>query len=258
MQIRRVLEKAIRPIVKSVCLSCIALITFPGYAFGQTIQQSNTPLLVRKCNDFTITGKGTDQEWTKAEWNQLTKLDGGGKPNATRFKILYSATGIYVLFHGDDEKITTKPYKDFESIFNGDVFEVFFHPDPGVKVYFEYEVNHLGRELILAISSINEKWSSWVPRNNQGVHRTGIERMVNVVGGDPEIGSNITSWTAEIFFSYSGLGLMPKVPPASGTQWNANFCRLDYDTGSMIKWSWTPSITKSFHELDKFLSIKFE
>ena len=243
-------------IITQLCVLSLVIFIFLSETAAQEL--TTTSLLVRKCNDFTITGKGTDSEWTKAEWNGLTKLDDGGKPNATKFKILYSATGIYVFFQGDDEKITTQDYKDFESIFNGDVFEVFFYPDPDVKVYFEYEVNHLGRELILAISNLNGKWSSWVPRNNQGVHRTGIQRMVNVVGGDAGIGSNITSWTAEIFFSYNGLGLMPKVPPASGTQWKANFCRLDYDTGAMIKWSWTPSITKSFHELEKFLSIKFE
>jgi len=236
----------------------IALFIFVAEAVGQTAPDLNNPLLVRKCNDFAITGKGNDAEWTKAEWNQLTKLDEGGKPNVTRFKILYSSTGIYVLFQGDDEKVTTKPYKDFESIFNGDVFEVFFHPDPDVNVYFEYEVNHLGRELILSISNINGKFTPWIPRHNDGVHRTGIQRMVDVAGGEKEIDSAISSWSAEIFFSYTGLGLLPEVPPVSGTEWNANFCRLDYDTGSMIKWSWTPSIKKSFHELDKFLSIKFE
>ena len=236
----------------------IVLLVFVTEAVGQPGQDRESPLLVRKCNEFSITGKGTDPEWTKTEWNQLTKLDEGGKPDVTRFKILYSVTGIYVLFQGDDEKITTQLYKDFDSIFNGDVFEVFFHPDPEVKVYFEYEVNHLGKELILAISNINGKYTSWIPRHKDGVHRTGIQRMVDVVGGDKEIGSTISSWSAEIFFSYGGLGLLPEVPPASGTQWNANFCRLDYDTGSMIKWSWTPSIKKSFHELDKFLSIKFE
>lgn len=226
--------------------------------FGQSEQEQNNPLMVRKCNDFAITGKGSSAEWDKADWNALTKLDEGGKVDATKFKVLYSGTGIYVLFQGDDEKITTKPYKDFESIFNGDVFEVFFHTNPKVNVYFEYEVNPLGKELILAISNINGKWNGWIPRNNDGVHRTGIQKKVDVVGGNAEIGSKISSWNAEIYFPYSSLGLLPEVPPAPGALWNANFCRLDYDTGSMIKWSWTPSIIKSFHELEKFRSIKFE
>lgn len=252
-----IISNKVRIIIVRTVLVMMLFLVF-NKVVGQTATDSKTTLLVRKCNDFTITGQGTDAEWTKAEWNQLTKLDEGGKTNVTRFKILYSISGIYVLFQGDDEKITTKPYKDFESIFNGDVFEVFFHPDPQVNIYFEYEVNHLGKELILAITNMNEQYSSWMPRNSEGVHRTGILRKVDVVGGSKEIGSAITSWSAEIFFSYGGLGLLPLVPPSSGTLWNANFCRLDYDTGAMIKWSWTPSIKKSFHELDKFRSIKFE
>jgi len=46
-------------------------------------------------------------------------------------------------------------------------------------------------------------------------------------------------------------------PPSSGTTWNANFYRLDYDSGKMIKYSWMP-IDHSFHEFEKFKPIKFE
>jgi hypothetical protein len=239
--------------MKSILLLSLVLGVSLTDVLGQTTKESQGSLLVRKCIDFPISGKGTNDEWSKTEWNQLTKLDEGGKQNVTKFKILYSSTGVYVLFHGDDEKITTKAYKDFESIFNGDVFEVFFHTNPQVNIYFEYEVNHLGKELILTISNLDGKYNSWIPRN-----RTGIQKMVDVAGGNPEIGGEIMSWSAEIFFPYGAMGLLPGVPPSSGTEWNANFCRLDYDSGSMIKWSWSPSIKKSFHELDKFRSIKFE
>ena len=76
----------------------IVLFILFSEAVGQTGQDINSPLIVRKCKDFAITGKGSDVEWSKAEWNQLIKLDDGGKPNVTRFKILYSSRGIYVLF----------------------------------------------------------------------------------------------------------------------------------------------------------------
>jgi Carbohydrate family 9 binding domain-like len=225
---------------------------------AQTDVTLKSPLLIKMCNDFAITGNGKDPEWSKTDWNLLTQLD-GDKPFETKFKILYSSTGLYVFFQGEDDKITTKDYKDFESIFNGDVYEVFFHTNPDVKVYFEYEVNHLGKELILAISNLpGQNYNSWVPRNPGGKNRSGIQKAVEVVGGKPEINGNIKSWSAEIFFPFGTLGLFQNVPPKSGTLWNANFCRLDYDGGAMIKWSWTPTIKKSFHELDQFRSIKFE
>jgi len=221
--------------------------------------KESEPLIIRKCDDFTLTGKGNNPEWNKAEWTRLTKLDEGGREYESKFKVLYSATGIYLHFYGQDDKITTKDYNDFENIFNGDVFEVFFHTNPAVMVYFEYEVNQMDKELILTISNLDgQSYTSWAPRQRAGKNQSGIKKMVDVIGGEKEVNGTIRSWSAEIFFPYGALGLLPNVPPKSGSYWNANFCRLDYDTGKMVKWSWTPTIENSFHELDKFLSIKFE
>ena len=99
--------------------------------------QETIPLLVRKCPDFNLTGAGDNNEWTKTEWNYLTKLDEGGRIYTSKFKILYSAKGLYVLFNGDDNKISTQYNTDFEDLYKGDVFEVFFHTDPKTPIYFE-------------------------------------------------------------------------------------------------------------------------
>lgn len=217
----------------------------------------NEPLLIRKCDDFEINGSGEDRAWSQTKWVYMTKLDQGGREYESKFKMLFSPKGLYVLFEGRDETITTKDYKDFDNIFDGDVFEVFFHPDPSRNVYFEYEVNQMERELVLMISNINgHGYTPWIPRNyGKG---TGVIKHVVVAGGDKKVGGPIESWRAEIFFSYGILGLLPDVAPKSGSVWHANFCRLDYDSGKMIKWSWTPSIKNSFHELEAFRSIKFE
>lgn len=238
----------------TVALAIMTVLFQPCPVKGQVSGQEEVLLLVRSCSDFDITGRGDQAEWNKTEWQSLTKLDAGGKDYETKFKILYSSTGIYVLFRGVDEKITTKDYKDFENIFKGDVVEVFFYPNPPQRVYFEYEVNQLDKELILTLSNVEGQTPvSWIPW-----YRSGIKKMVNVIGGKKAVNSKIESWTAEIFFPYGALGLLPKIPPGSGSLWSANFCRLDYDSGSMVKWSWSPTIEKSFHELEKFRSIKFE
>lgn len=220
--------------------------------------QYNDTLTVRKVDDFTISGKGDFSGWEKIGWSNLAKLDTGSINYESKFKMLYSATGIYLLFSGEDNKITTKVYNDFEAIYNGDVFEAFFLPVPQKPVYFEYEVNQLSRELILTLSKINNQLYSWMPKYPVEESRKPIKKMVNVLGGNAEVGGIITGWTAEVYIPYTILGLLPENPPASGTVWNANFCRLDYDGGKMIKYSWTPTIVKSFHEIEKFRSIKFE
>lgn len=217
---------------------------------------SEDTLTVRKCQNFTLTGMGDEIEWEMTKWNLLTKLDSGGNNYRSRFKILYSEKGIYLLFNGEDEKITTLASQDFGAIYDGDAFEVFFHPNPQVPKYFEYEVNQLNRVLILMISRKNDKGYNWIPWHYENEKQ--MTTLVDIVGGRQEAGGPIRSWSAEAFFPYGILDLLDNIPPKSGTVWNANFCRLDYDSGLMIKWSWSPKIKRSFHELQNFLTIKFE
>ena len=217
--------------------------------------QKIVPLVVRKCSDFDLTGEGDNSEWGKTEWNYLTKLDEGGKIYTTKFKILYSAKGVYVLFSGDDDKISTRYDKDFDDLFKVDVYEVFFHTDPNTAVYFEYEVNQLGKELVLLVPKINGAAHGWIPWHYEK-ERT-VKKMINVMGGKMISNAVIKSWSAELFFPYELFTPLGNVPPKSGTIWNANFYRLDYDTGKMIKWAWSP-VQESFHELDKFRPIQFE
>jgi hypothetical protein len=217
--------------------------------------QETIPLLVRKCPDFNLTGTGDNNEWTRTEWNYLTKLDTGGKIYSSKFKILYSANGIYVLFNGDDDKISTHFDKDFEDLFKGDVFEVFFHTDPEIPIYFEYEINQLNKELVLLVPNINGKVHGWTPWHYE--KDRSIKKMVNVVGGKKIANSAIISWSAELFFPYDLFNPLGNVPPTSGPIWNANFYRLDYDSGKMTKWAWGP-VQNSFHELEKFRPVKFE
>lgn len=239
-------------------ISSIVLFIFLGIlitaANGGETRSGKDPLLVKKTPDFDITGDGTHLQWSKADWNQLTKLDPGGAENKSRFKIMYSTKGIYLFFEGKDSKITTDFDKDFENLFEGDVFEVFFHPDPKFPIYLEYEVNHLNKELVLIIPNMNGKFKGWIPWKYENENR--VVKKVNIVGGKMEKDAKIKAWSAELFFPYGLFSPLSNVPPVSGTIWNANFYRLDYDSGKMIKWAWIP-INKSFHEFEKYGSIRF-
>lgn len=212
-------------------------------------------LLVKKCDDFNITGRGDNPAWQHTSWVQLKKLDAGGTDYESKCKILYSSTGIYMLFTGDDNKITTSYQKDFDDLYRGDVFEAFFHTDTLTPLYFEYEINQLNKELVLIIPNIDGKAQGWLPWHYENDRR--IKKMVSVRGGHAEANATIRSWSAELFFPYKLLNPLRNVPPKSGTIWNANFYRIDYDSGKGIKWAWGP-VEKSFHEFRKFLPIQFE
>ena len=237
----------------------LLLIFFFQYSFGKArpaaVVTPDTPLIVHTCNDFTITGRGDNAEWEKAKWTSLKKINEGGKEDKTQFKILYSSTGIYVLFNGDDEKITSDYQHDFDNLFTADVFEVFFHPYPSEPVYFEYEVSPLDKELVLLILNRSGKFGGWIPWHYEDKNK--VVKKVNINGGEKKSNAAIQSWSAELFFPYKILNPLLNVPPSSGSRWNANFCRLDYDTGKQIMFSWSP-VEKSFHEYKKYYALQFE
>ena len=91
-------------------------------------QQEN--LIVKKCQDFELNGKGTNPQWNNVEWTQMSLLDDVKEKFETKFKMLYSQKGIYVLAYCEDKLISTNYVKYQDDIWESDVFEVFFHTDP--------------------------------------------------------------------------------------------------------------------------------
>lgn len=206
---------------------------------------------IKKVADFELDGVGNQQQWKEANWIELIQLDSCSLPYNTKFKILYSDSGIYVLFSGIDHTITSTYTKDFEDLFRADVYEVFFHPEPKIPVYLEYEVNALNAELVLLIPNINKKTMGWTPWKYTGKRR--VVKKVQVHQTD----NKMDSWTAELFFPFTLFVPLQNLDIKKGVCWNANFYRLDYDTGKMIKWAWSP-VNKSFHEFDKYGVIQFD
>lgn len=225
-----------------------------------TLQDPGDTTLVHKTTDFSITGKGDNPAWNSTAWLELNKLQPNGHRYASKSKMLYSDKGIYLLFSGEDSLITTKNYEDDQEIYEGDVFEFFMQTDPKKPPYFEYEINHLEKQLTLTLARYPHNNMAWIPWPKEYKQDPLIKRKVSITGltGTAKPGAAIRSWTAEIFFPYALLGLLPDMPPKSGTIWQANFCRIDYDRGNMTEWSWSKKVIKSFHELEHFGTIIFE
>lgn len=207
-------------------------------------------LKVNHVEDFELDGKGGNSNWAKSSWQTMTQLDSGLMGYNSQFKIMYSAKGVYVLFTGNDQKITSDFTKDFENLFMADVFEVFFHPEPKTPLYLEYEVNANNLELVLLIPNLKNKINGWAPW-----HYTGNRKVTKMVFVHKQ-NELMYKWTAELFFPLELFSPLENTNLIKGTCWNANFYRLDYDAGKMVKFAWSP-VKSSFHEIDKFGVIQF-
>ena len=241
----------------SVLIANFLILCFMNIASGAGA--SGTPgepvLRVPKCQDFSIDGKGTDPAWALCEWTTLHPLPDNGVQYMSRFKMLYSEKGIYVLFQGEDKMISTGYVEDQDDIYLGDVFEVFFHTDERYPLYFEYEINPVGAELVLLVPNIDGEFLGWEPWKHRDSRR--IQRAIQVEGGIESPGSAISGWSAELFFPYEILRPLGNVPPKSGTEWKGNFYRMDYDDGRRHSWSWVP-VRTNFHDFPSFKTIRFE
>ena len=75
-------------------------------------------------DDFQVNGTGDHASWSKVPWTPLRRRQPDGHPYDTRFKTVYSTTGIYFLVDCTDRKLTATMAEDFMDLWNEDVFEV--------------------------------------------------------------------------------------------------------------------------------------
>ena len=212
-------------------------------------------LYVRPTEDFTINGAGTARAWERASWESLHLHRSDRLSYQTRVKMLYSETGLYVLMEAEDETITATMEADFLDLWHEDVFEFFLWTDERYPAYFEYEISPLGYELPILIPNFDGKFLGWRPWHYEGSRRT--QKATTVLGGPKQSGARVQGWRAEVFVPYELLKPLQSVPPRPGTQWRANFCRMDYDQGRTTSWYWSP-VEGNFHDFRKFGTLVFE
>jgi hypothetical protein len=207
-----------------------------------------------KTTDFEVTGDGASENWTMTEWTIIPQRHITGEALTTKAKVLYSKSGIYFLFHCQDNKLTAAMDADYLDLWKEDVVEVFLWTDEAFPVYFEYEISPMNYELPIIVSNENGDLVRWQPFHYDSDRRT--RHATSIEGGNKESNATVTGWTAEFFIPYKLLRPLNNIPPKSGTQWRANFCRVDYDKGQSF-WSWE-STSQTFHEYKKFGVLLFE
>jgi hypothetical protein len=212
-------------------------------------------LTVRVTKDFELTGDGSADAWAEAKWIDLNRRPNAGHDYSTRFKTLYSETGIYFLFDGTDSLLTATMEDDFDDLYLEDVFEVFLWTDESHSVYFEYEISPLDKELPILIPNFGGHFMGWRPWRYEGDRKT--RTKVSIKGGSAQSGSRIMGWTAEVFIPYLLLNPLKNVPPKSGMKWRANVYRIDYDNKKMTQWDWA-RVGPSFHDYKGFGTFVFE
>lgn len=222
---------------------------------AKTTSSEQPTLNVKRCDDFEVNGKGDADAWKKTEWVALQKRPGRTHDYTAQIKLLYSKSGVYILFDGTDRLLTATMEEDFADLWNEDVYECFFWPDEKHPVYFEYEISPLGYELPILVPKLEGEFLGWRPWHYEGERK--IKKAVKVSGGEQKPMAEVSGWRAEVFIPYALLKPLQNVPPQSGDVWRANFYRVDHDGGKSTAWDWA-RVGRSFHEIEKYGKLKFE
>jgi hypothetical protein len=231
------------------------ILLFPGFSNGLRAEEDGTgSIIIKKCNDFKVTGYGKDESWNGTRWINLNRQDQGKSDYTTQVKVLYSGTGIYFLFSCEDKKLTSTLKADNLDLFKEDVAELFLWTDESFPVYFEYEISPMNYELPIMVPNNRGTFLGWLPWHYEGEKKT--LHATSVQGGKMESGASVKGWTAEFFIPYKLLAPLGNVPPVSGTKWRANMYRIDYDNGA-THFSWQKT-SGSFHEYNRFGTFIFE
>jgi hypothetical protein len=239
------------------CLLSTLVLVAAGSRYDGAVQGQTTTrpqLSVKLVDDFAVSGVGDNAAWRRAEWTPLNRRQADGHPYDSRFKMLYSTTGLYFLMEGTDRKLTATMTEDFMNLWTEDVFEVFLWTDERYPVYLEYEISPLNRELPILIPNFGGQFLGWRPWHYDGDRVT--KKGTSAIGGPKTPNAAIEGWRAEFFIPYTLLKPLQNVPPKVGTRWRANFYRVDYDDGKTTQWDWA-RVGESFHEFQKFGDLVF-
>ena len=238
-------------LIKRINLLHLPWVIFFFIPFFLAAQSPDTTVLnIKKSKDFVVTGDGSSSNWNLVGWSILPQRNMTDVSYQTKLKLLYSDSGIYCLYHCEDNKITATLKEDFADLYNEDVVEAFFWTDEKLPIYFEYELSPLNYELAILVPNNKGNFFGWRPWHYEGDRRTRHATQIN------KKGETTTSWTAEFFIPFKLLKPMSNVPPQTGTRWRANFYRIDYDKKTSY-WSWQLTRT-NFHDYERFGTIVFE
>ena len=243
-----------RPFALALAGLCLLALTSRQETAVHAQPAERPRLSVKPVQDFEVTGKGDHAAWQQAEWTALRRREPANHPYESRFKVLYSTTGLYFLMDATDKTLTATMNEDFMDLWNEDVFEVFLWTDERYPVYFEYEISPLNRELPIIIPNFGGQFLGWRPWHYDGPRL--IRKNTSILGGPRESRAAIAGWRAEFFIPYALLKPLQNVPPKPGTVWRANFYRMDHDEGKRTQWEWAP-VGPSFHEYQKFGELVF-
>ncbi len=207
----------------------------------------------------TLDGKLDDPAWAGAEvidrfpayWNGTPST-----PGATRARLVWDDQALYFAATMADTEIRSHGVGRNDRLWLGDVFEMFFRPDPDAPAYYEFQVNPRAAYLELAFPERGFDFDTLAARPPLGLKAvTHVEGRSN--NNNPDIPDR--SWTVEGMIPWSAFNPTGG-KPSPGDTWRFALCRYDYgpEGTEPVLSSSAPLRRASFHRYEDYGRLNFE
>lgn len=156
-------------------------------------------------------------------------------------RLAWDAKELRVLLHATDRHAWATITQRDGPLWEEEVVEVFLDPVGDGRSYFEIEVNPLGTVVDLMCRKNRSGYTKDFDWDCEGM-RTAVQSFPD-------------GWSAEISIPFRSL---IAEPPHAGTQWHANFCRIDRPVDRERELTaWSPTGLRLFHVPERFGIVEF-
>ncbi len=223
---------------------------------GDSPEATREAVCVRASKPPVLDGRLDDPCWAEARvidkfpsfW--LGKASGTG----TKARLVWDDEALYFAAEMTDKEIRSFGTKRNDTLWKGDVFELFFKPKADSPAYYEFQINPRSVILELAFPKRGYPFGELAARPPMG-----MQGVAKVDGTGDTTGDVDRSWTVEgkipwtIFAPTGGR-------PRPGDTWSFALCRFDYglDSTTPILMSSAPLTRADFHRYEDYGRLVFE
>jgi hypothetical protein len=209
--------------------------------------------------------------WRHAPWTEaFVDIEGSGKPTPrfrTRAKMVWNDTHLFVAADMEEPDLWGTLTDRDAIIYQDNDFEIFIDPDGDRCAYDEYEINVLGTEMDLRMSTPYRDGGSF----DLSWDFEGVRSAVEVDGTINDPTDHDNGWTLEVAIPWASMADTATVrcPPRGGDTWWINFSRVQWPievvSGRYIKpenarednWVWSPQAAIDMHRPEYWGLVQF-
>ena len=230
----------------------VGVVEAPGVPFVYECRRAIGPV--------TVDGRLDEPAWQQAAWSSdFVDIEGDQRPKPrfrTRVKMIWDDQNLYIGAEMEEPEVKGALTKHDSVIFHDNDFEVFLKPLPETSSYYEFEIN-----------ALNTGWDLYLDKPyKQGGKAdnswdiAGLKTAVTVQGTLNDPSDKDKGWTVEMAYPLKAFANRQEVPmPHAGTEWRANFSRVEWKVGQAKEdnWVWSPQGVVNMHVPDRWGFLRF-